>query len=77
MDVHFIMGIKVFTMENLQCIRNQCLALDRSSLDLLLMGHIMANSCDFNDCFSFPQTTVKQKASTKFYHHGIRVSTNQ
>ena len=38
------------------------------------MGHIMANTSHSTDIFTQPPTTVKQKSSSHFYHHGVQVS---
>ena len=58
-----------FTIQHCKVIRNQCLALDRSSLDMLLMGHIMS-SVPTSDGYS----SRIPEFYTKFHHHGIRVS---
>ena len=66
---------KAFTREHIESIRNQCLGLDHASLDLLLMGSIMANTSDsLTAICSGLQTKQREKPRTKYYHHGVRVN---
>ena len=66
---------KAFSLEHIQAVRDQCAALNRYSLDLMLMGQIMANTtCSASTAgYLSPLENLRR---AKFYHHGIRVSTS-
>ena len=64
---------KFFSQEHYQSMKNQCVELDHDSLDLLIMGQIMATTI-------FEHTTrcdkERERVTTQFLHQGKKVKVN-
>ena len=63
-------------MEQIKESRNDCMALDHASFDLVLMGQIMANTTDSKKAQHSRLEHERIKTSTKFYYHCIKVKLN-
>ena len=65
---------RVFSVEHLTSIRNQCQELDHSSLDLALLGQIMAtNSQSSLIQRSYQKSAIQKKTRMSYYHQGIQI----
>ena len=63
-----------FTPDHLSSIRSQCQELDRSSLDLVLLGQIMAtNSQSSLLQRSHQKSATRKKTRMSYYHQGIQI----
>ena len=66
-----------FSTEHISAIRDQCSSMSRSSLDFLLIGHIMANTSTSDFVHHSRLQKKREKERSNYYHHGIRVKTKQ
>ena len=63
-----------FTADHLSNICSQCHELDRSSLDLVFLGQIMATNCQSSlvHC-SHQKSATRKKMRMSYYHQGIQI----
>ena len=65
---------RAFSIEYIRSIRDQCLSLDRQSLDLVLMGQLMANVRRSTSLTNRTHCTKqREREHTTYYHQGIKV----
>ena len=63
--------IGAFTTDHIKTTRNSCAELDKESLDMLVLGHIVA----MNVSSDLKKTTSKERlrSSSAYFHQGIKV----
>ena len=66
---------KFFSEEHYQSMRNQCVKRDHDSLDLLIMGQIMANTTQSSTVIEHTTRCDKERerVTTQFFHQGKKV----
>ena len=65
---------KAFSKQHIIAVQDQCLCLDHSSLDFLLMGHIMAHTRTAKTVHHPGlQSKEREKQHSYYYHNGVKV----
>ena len=65
---------RAFSIEYIRSIRDQCLSLDHQSLDLVLMGQLMANLRRSTSLTDRTHSNKQREGEhTPYYHQGIKV----
>ena len=62
-----------FSREHYEGVRMQCAELNRSELDLVLLGQISALLTNKKDTNAHRPSTPRQRSSMAFYHAGVRI----